>query len=489
MNYLSSSAVIHLDGSVVPARELVGGKARSIAAMRAGGLAVPPAFVLTTSLCAGVAERGETALEEVWSEVRAGVAALEGVTGRTFGGGDQPLLVSVRSGAARSMPGMMDTVLNLGTTAASTAAFSRTAGPAFAQDVVTRFTDLWHRIVGDAVPEDPWEQLRGAVVAVFHSWQSPRAQAYRAHHGIRDEGGTAVTVQAMVYGNLDERSGTGVLFTRNPMTGAAAPFGEWLPGGQGEDVVSGRFTPRPLSDLQAVMPTAHDELLAIAAAWERGQGDVQDIEFTIEAGRLWVLQSRAAKRSPRAAMRIATALVDEGVLTAAQALDLVSPDQVRLALQPDIDPLARASAVVLGRGEPACPGIASGIGVVDPDEAEERSDGGKDVVLVRTETSPDDVHGMIAAVAVVTETGGATSHAAVVCRELGRPGVVGCGPGIVEALRDREITVDGRLGVIYDGRLPLVALSVHDPDLQRLATWAAAHGGHQELLAAFRPRT
>jgi pyruvate,orthophosphate dikinase len=479
--------VIALDGTWVPGRELIGGKAWSIAQMMSGGLDVPPAFVLAAPLCAQVAARGAAALEEVWPQVRIGISQLEAITGRSFGGDERPLLVSVRSGAARSMPGMMDTVLNLGTTQATTAALARQAGAEFAADTAQRFTELWERIVGGCAPTDAWEQLRLAILAVFASWDSPRAGAYRTHHGIPHDAGTAVTVQAMVFGNLDERSGTGVLFTRNPLSGADEPYGEWLAGGQGEDVVSGRFTPSPLAALYDTMPGVHDQLLRTAAAWEREQGDVQDIEFTVESGRLWVLQSRAAKRSPHAGVRLATSLVDAGIITRDQALMLLTAEQVQQALQPDICAEYRRTARLLATGEPACPGVARGIAVSDPDEAQARSDAGDDVILVRAQTSPDDVHGMIAAVAVVTETGGVTSHAAVVCRELGRPAVVGAGGGVLALLEGREITVDGRTGEVFAGLLPVVALALDsDPDLCRLAAWAAESGAPDDLLAALR---
>jgi pyruvate,orthophosphate dikinase len=303
-----------------------------------------------------------------------------------------------------------------------------------------------------------------------------RARAYRREHGIDDTGGTAVTVQAMVFGNLDERSGTGVLFTRNPLTGDPAPYGEWLPGGQGEDVVSGRFDPQPLEALATALPEVHGDLMRIAADWERQQRDVQDIEFTVEAGRLWILQSRAAKRSPQAGIKLAIGFAADGLISPAEALERVSDDQLATVLRPGLSAGDRGTSRLIATGEPACPGVASGLVVTDPDEAEERSDAGEDVVLVRSETSPDDVHGMIAAVAVVTGTGGSTSHAAVVCRELGRPCVVGCGDAVVDRLAGSEVTVDGATGEVWEGRLPTTQWSVDaNPDLRQLAAWAAEH--------------
>jgi pyruvate,orthophosphate dikinase len=479
------ATLLRVDGASVPTREDMGGKAQSLAEMAAAGLPVPPAFALGTAVCRRVGSRGSAAVDELWDGIRAAMGWLEERTGRRFGAAERPLLVSVRSGAARSMPGMMDTILDLGVTPAVEAALAREFAPEFAADTARRFDELFTRVTGRRPPADPWQQLRTAILAVFSSWSSLRAEAYRREHGIDDGGGTAVTVQAMVFGNRDERSGTGVLFTRNPLTGDPTPYGEWLPGGQGEDVVSGRFDPRPLRDLAAVMPDVHGQLMRIAADWERRQRDVQDIEFTVESGRLWILQSRAAKRSPHAGIRLALALAEEGLISPAEAIERVGDDQLAAVLRPGLAPEDRAAARLVASGEPACPGVASGLAVTDPDEAAERAEAGEQVVLVRPETSPEDVHGMIAAAAVVTGTGGATSHAAVVCRELGRPCVVGCGDDVVERLRGAELTVDGGSGEVWDGRLPTSRWTAADhPELKQLAVWASEHApGRTRLLS------
>jgi pyruvate,orthophosphate dikinase len=296
--------------------------------------------------------------------------------------------------------------------------------------------------------------------------------AYRAHHDVDSGGGTAVTVQAMVFGNLDDDSGTGVLFSRNPLSGDPAPYGEWLPRGQGEDVVSGRFNALPLKALEAQHPQVHTELLGAAATLERVGRDVQDIEYTVESGRLYLLQTRAAKRSPNAAVRIAVTLHDEGVLSEDEAVAIVTPAQITALMKPHIDPVARASAHLLARGEPACPGVASGRVVTEVEEAEDLHDEGTDVVLVRPTTDPDDVSGMIVASAIITEIGGATSHAAVVSRELNTPCVVGCGEGTLDRLVGHELTVDGTTGEIFDGVLPVSPVGEDSmPELARLGSW------------------
>nr|WP_222932804.1 pyruvate, phosphate dikinase [Nocardia yunnanensis] len=471
--------VVELDGACGLSRERIGGKAWSIDHMRSLGLPVPPAFVLTTDGWADYRRRGVIA-DEIWEQVRAGIAMIERGTGRGFGAPARPLLVSVRSGAAVSMPGMMDTVLNLGMTdAVQRALAAETGNPAYAQDTRQRFVHQYREtVLGDAdgvVPADPWDQLRGAIEAVFRSWDSPRAKTYRAHRGLPDTLGTAVTVQAMVFGNLDESSGTGVLFTRNPNTGDGPVYGEWLVGGQGEDVVSGRLTPRPLDELAATQPAVHQRLLTAVHLLERDGRDMQDVEFTVESGALWLLQSRPAKRSARAAVRAAVAMVAEGLIGADEALDRITAEQVREVLRPASGDTGGQQP--LARGESACPGLASGTVVTDPDEAETRAAAGEDVILVRPTTSPDDLHGMIAARAVVTELGGTTSHAALVSRELGRPCVVGCGPGVVAALAGRTVTVDGEAGLVLPGAVVAkpVEQSVLD-DIRQLAQWAGVDG-------------
>ncbi|GAA4088215.1 pyruvate, phosphate dikinase [Nocardioides kongjuensis] len=463
--------VVRLDGSCDLDRAAIGGKAWSVNAMRALGLPVPPAVALTTGCCAAFYAADGTVPDDVWEQVRRGVAFLEEETGRSFGSTERPLLVSVRSGAPVSMPGMMDTVLNLGLTDATAAALVAESGDeAHVADTRERFVRQYQETVAEGpVPDDAWAQLRAAVAAVFGSWQSARAQTYRRTQGIADDLGTAVTVQAMVFGNLDDHSGTGVLFSRDPSTGEPAPFGEWLARGQGEDVVSGRVTPQPLAMLAEQMPAVHADLMKATATLEESGRDVQDIEFTVEGGRLWLLQTRSAKRTAAAAVRIAVDLVDEGVLTPAEAVAQVSAEQLQAVVE------AASGAGVgtpVATGESACPGLAYGVAVADPDEAEERAEAGEDVILVRSATSPDDLHGMLAANGIVTEYGGATSHAAVVSREIARPCVVGCGAGTVESLVGREITVDGATGQVWEGRIESVAAE-ENPYLARLQAWAA----------------
>ncbi|MBB5918640.1 pyruvate,orthophosphate dikinase [Nocardia transvalensis] len=469
-----AATVVALDGSCALPRERIGGKAWSIDRMRALGLPVPPAFALTTDAWADFTARGEIA-DGVWRAVCDGIAMLEHGTGRTFGSVRRPLLVSVRSGAAVSMPGMMDTVLNLGVNADVARALAvQTGSRDYADDTRERFRAQYREtVLGDpdaAVPHDPWQQLRAAIAAVFRSWDSERATAYRRHRGLPDDLGTAVTVQAMVFGNLDARSGTGVLFSRDPNTGDGPAYGEWLAGGQGEDVVSGRVTPRPLAELAHDQPEVHRRLVEAAVLLERDGRNIQDIEFTVESGTLWLLQSRPAKRSARAAVRAAVAMAGEGLIEPRQALARVTADQVRAVLRPSSGTFAGEP---LARGESACPGIASGIVVTDPAEAEARARSGADVILVRPTTSPADLHGMIAARAVVTEFGGATSHAALVTRELGRPCVVGCGAGTTASLAGRTVTVDGGTGTVWLGRVPARTV---DPsvlaDVRRLSEWA-----------------
>lgn len=491
--------IIVLDGSSLPDRELIGGKAWSIARMTGLGLRVPPAFVIPISECIRYHESGKTIDDSLWDAVLEGIRSIEQATGRRFGDPHAPLLVSVRSGAAISMPGMMDTVLNLGVTDEVEHGLVQITGDAdYARDTHARFCHQFGDIVlkahldtyssgptaaemrelvmedvGESIPDDPYAQLRAAISAVFDSWTSARARSYRKHWGISDEGGTAVTVQAMVFGNLGDASGTGVLFTRNPLNGDAIPYGEWLPGGQGDDVVGGTHAVLDLSALAASMPAVHEELLSWAHILENEHREVQDVEFTVEDGTLYLLQTRTAKRSPDAAVRIATDLVNEGFIDPPTALLRVTPEQVASVLLPNLDAEAVAGVEPVAIGEAACPGVAIGIGVVDPDEAERRAKDGEDIVLVRPTTSPNDVHGMIAAVAVVTDLGGSTSHAAVVTRALGRPSVVGVGDGIAESLEGQVLTVDGAAGRVYAGALSLQATTIEDhPALAPLARWA-----------------
>ena len=491
---------IGLNGEGAPGRELIGGKAWSVARMQALGLNVPSAVVITTRACAAFTA-GQATPPGLDDEIAAGVAWLEEQTGRRFGAGPRPLLVSVRSGAPVSMPGMMDTVLNLGINDETEAALAEECGdPFFARNTHRRFLDLYAHIVlkadshltnsgddlaqcrdairaatGVEVPHEAHAQLRSAVRAVFESWNSRRARRYRQHHDIPDDLGTAVTIQAMVFGNLDARSGTGVLFSRNPLTGEPGPYGEYLPRAQGEDVVSGKFTPEPLSALAHELPEAHASLLVAAQTLERAGRDVQDIEFTIERGQLFFLQSRAAKLSPHAAARIAVDLVREGLVDEDAALRRITPDQVRILLAPHIGESALLGAQALVSGEGASPGVGIGVLVSDSDEAERRAHAGEAVILARPTTSPDDLHGMIASRAVVTELGGSTSHAAVVGRALGLPCVVGCGKGALDGLAGRVVTVDGRTGKVYDGALAIEAPDESDHEsLTTLGGWAAS---------------
>jgi pyruvate,orthophosphate dikinase len=442
-------------------------------------------------------------------ELDAGVAWLEGKTGRRFGATGSRLLLSVRSGAAISMPGMMDTILNLGMDDEAEAALAQQSGlPAFARDTHRRFLELYSNIVlktpigedgagadpaslreqirmaGHELPATPRAQLSSAVAAVFTSWNSRRARRYREHHHIPHDLGTAVTVQAMVFGNLDENSGTGVIFSRNPLSGERTPYGEYLQRAQGEDVVSGRFTPQSLDSLRTGAAAVHSELLAATALLEREHGDIQDIEFTVQEGRLYLLQSRTAKRAPNAAVRAAVEMVAEGMIDVDTALGRVTAEQVRSMLFPRLCAGADHAATVLARGEGACPGVASGVFVDESDEAERRAAKGESVILMRKTTSPDDIHGMIAAKAIVTELGGSTSHAAVVSRALGRPCVVGVGgesavrPGLVG-------TVDGGGGVVYAGALAVETPDEeHDPHLRKMIEWAQ----QRCPVAVLRPR-
>ena len=491
--------VLPLDGAALPDRALIGGKAWGIAVMRHAGLPVPPAFVVTIEACRAYLAEGALP-DGLLDELHAGIAMLEAETGRRFGVPERPLLLAVRSGAAVSMPGMLDTVLNLGIDEEIEAALARESGDsAFARDTHRRFHEMYARIVlkagidglppegsvgawraavagaAGSVPESPAEQLLGAVRAVFDSWNGRRAKRYRKHHGLPDDAGTAVTVQAMVFGNLGERSGTGVLFSRNPLTGVPEPYGEYLACAQGEDVVSGQRTPQGLDALASSLPEAHAALTRAARRLEALNRDVQDIEFSVQEGALYLLQTRNAARAPAAAVRIAVDLVSEGTISADEALARVSANQVRALLMPRLADGAAEAASLLAEGEGASPGIGIGASVLDADTAEARAAAGEDVVLVRPTTSPEDVHGMVAARAVVTETGGATSHAAVVSRSLGVPCVVGCGAGVGAALAGREVTVDGKAGRVFDGALPVSApAETDDPHLCRIAGWARA---------------
>jgi pyruvate,orthophosphate dikinase len=417
-------AVLALTGELDADRDVLGGKAWSITEMLRHGLPVPPAFVLTTDECGRYYDTGRNVPADVLELLPSAMRMLEQTTGRTFGGGQRPLLVSVRSGAPTSMPGMMDTVLNLGMTDGVEAALAAaTSSLEYAADTRRRFEEQFQKVVGTPAPASPWEQLHAAIAAVFESWMSDRAVHYRSERGISVDGGTAVTVQAMVFGNLDDRSGTGVMFSRDPTGATEAHYGEWLPKGQGEDVVSGTFDPLPLEDMAVALPEAYAQLLEVARRLDAAAGVAQDIEFTVETGKLWLLQCRKAK------------VVDASSAAApAAALDSTAPPSGR----------------VLAEGRPACPGLVTGVIVTDVDEAEGRALDGEDVILARPTTCPHDVRAMSVVAGIVTEIGGATSHAAVVSRELGVPCVVGVGLGVVAGLEGQSVILDATAGRVLE---------------------------------------
>lgn len=506
-----------------------GGKATGLARMAAAGIPVPPAFVIGTD--GYRAFRSEGALPEaIMLQVRAAMRQLETATGRRFGvaNGAMPLLVSVRSGAQVSMPGMMDTVLNLGITAGGALAMARATGnTAFALDTWLRFWRMFCDIVlgidGDAVaaslaPQlvaaraepgpaafaaleaaaidaivgegaadiqvDPHWHLRRAIAAVFESWDSRRARTYRAHHGIADDLGTAVTIQAMVFGNLDARSGSGVAFTRNPNTGEASLYGEFLLGRQGEDLVSGAATPMPLSEPGVFSAVHQRELFEHGQRLERLYRDAVDIEFTVEGAQLYFLQVRPAKRTAAAAVRIAAELADDGVVTPAMAVQRVSVEQLKKLLRPAFEPAALARAEALAEGIGASPGHSYGMAVLDADRAASVASAGERVILLRPTTSPQDIRGMLASVAIVTARGGALSHAAVVSRALDVPCVVGCETMEIEPEQRRfrvgaqvfeegaPLSVDGATGRVYSGVLPLEAVGHAADHIDRVLGWA-----------------
>jgi pyruvate, orthophosphate dikinase len=469
-----NKAVVLLNGDANRPREILGNKGHGIDAMRRHNLPVPPAFCITTEVgLRYLAEPGPT-MDAIWDDVLDRMSWLEAETSRTFGRGPRPLLVSVRSGAIRSMPGMMDTILDLGMSDAVEKALAASSAPEFARDTRRRFTRMYQRIVAGGepktVPSDPYAQLRAGIEAVFASWNSPRAVAYRAHYGLDNSGGTAVVVQAMVFGNQGAKSGAGALFSRNPISGANEPFGEWLPGGQGDDVVSGLVDVEPITALRDEQPAVYDELMGAARSLERLGSDVQEIEFTVEDGKLWLLQTRAAERSAQAAVRLALQLQHEGLIDATETLRRVTPAHVEALVLPALQPEIRLAAPLLAKGLPACPGVVSGKAYTEVDQALDATDRGEQVILVRDHTRPEDVLGMLAAQGIVTEVGGAASHAAVVSRELGRVAVVGCGHGVAASLAGKQITVDGYEGEVREGNLTLSAWSENDtPELRELA--------------------
>lgn len=511
-----------------------GGKAAGLARMVALGMPVPPAFVIETAACRQHREGGGALPKELLADVVDAVEELETRAGKSFaagGVGGAPLLVSVRSGSQVSMPGMMDTVLNLGLDVAGVQALAEACDDsAFAVDVWIRFWCMYADIVLDVDPEvlrlvvadasvaaaaeldadtatamesaivehlrsegcdvttDPWQQLYATIDAVFSSWDSRRAKTYRAHHGIDDDLGTAVTVQAMVFGNLGSPSGSGVAFTRDPSTGRAELFGEYLPDGQGEDVVAGTRTPTRLQEAGPDWAPMVAELTRLGLVLESEYRDALDIEFTVEEGRLYLLQVRPAKRTADAALTIAVELAASDVITAEEALGRITAEQVATIVSPRFESeaveAARARGDVIAHGIAASPGHASGVAVVDPDRAATLVAEGHAVILVRPTTSPQDLHGMIAAEAVVTQRGGATSHAAVVSRALDKPCVVGCEQIEVDLEKriftvdgrtfdeGAELSVDGATGEVFAGILPLGIPEGEEAALARVLAWA-----------------
>ena len=466
------------------AKALVGGKAANLGVMaRDLVLPVPPGFAITTQTCRAVLADGwPDGLED---EIRASMADVERKVGRRFGDPSDPLLVSVRSGAPVSMPGMMDTILDLGLNDETTRGMGAVArDAAFAEECQRRFIESFRSIVGvQDVPEDPWAQLRLAIEAVFRSWQSDRAKTYRQKEGIPDDLGTAVTVQAMVFGNRGSDSGTGVLFTRNPATGEQALYGDVLFDAQGDDVVAGTQQTEPISVLDTRFPAVARELRAAADRLERHYADLCDIEFTIEDGKLWLLQVRIGKRSPQAALRIALDMAQDAdfPLTRAEAVRRVLP---LLADPPRIATGRSSDGPSLTTGLAASPGVASGPVVTDPAAAVASAERGMPPILVRAETSPDDVHGMAKAAGILTSRGGLASHAAVVARGWGIPAVVGAES---VAVGDGEIRVDGRVfragdvitidggsGEVFEGAV--AGSSEVAPEVEILLGWAREAG-------------
>lgn len=446
---------------------ILGGKAASLVTMTNLGLPVPPGFVVETGVCRAFAEH-QRAPQRVDGQIRREMKKLESLTGRVFGSSHAPLLVSVRSGAEVSMPGMMDTVLNLGLTSRVLKTLEREAGNQFVRDVYARFTTGFEKVVRRIAPDDAWQQLHLAMVAVWQSWFSSRAMTYRQANGIPNSLGTAVTIQAMTFG-LGANSGTGVAFSRNVATGDPILFGEYLPNAQGEDVVSGTVTPLPISALAELNPQVYRELCGWVGVLEDHYQDVVDVEFTVENGRLWILQCRPAKRTPTAAARFAVQAVWEKRTTKAEAVASLNESSVEALARPVFDEKSVQKAVSSGQlfaqGLPAAPGAVIGSAVFTAEQAKKVAKQGGRPILFRPDTNPDDLEGMMAAVAIVTANGGVTSHAAVVARALGCPAVVGAGK--LEVFTDRAVSdcstirlgdpvsVDGTSGSVFEGSIPL----------------------------------
>ena len=509
-------------------RELLGGKGIGLAEMTALGVPVPAGFTVTTDACREVMRSGDVP-DDLWRQVDTHVARLEETSGKRFGDPQDPLLVSVRSGAAVSMPGMMDTILNLGLDDVAVEGLAAATGnPRFAFDsyrrliqmygevvdgidahlfegelqelkerrgvqldvdlgaddlraLIETFQGIYEREVGAPFPDDASEQLRRAVRAVFDSWESPRAKVYRRTYEIPDDLGTAVNVVQMVFGNKGESSGTGVCFTRDPSTGERRLFGEFLVDAQGEDVVAGIRTPEPIEGMLDRLPEAYRQLVATLERLEEHYREMQDVEFTVEDGELFLLQTRTGKRTARAALRIAVEMTDEGLISREEAVVRIDPGQLDQLLHPMIDPDAQLDVVATGLN--ASPGAASGAIVLDADLAEERGRAGEDVLLVRWETTPDDIHGLIQARGVLTAHGGMTSHAAVVARGMGKPCVAGCESLSIDlkartitigdhALAEGDrLTIDGGTGRVIVGAVPLVPPEI-DERFGTILGWA-----------------
>jgi pyruvate,orthophosphate dikinase len=510
-------------------RELLGGKGAGLAEMTAIGIPVPAGFTVTTAACIEYVQNGRKLPPGLEEEIAAHLEGLEEATGKRFGHAQDPLLVSVRSGAAVSMPGMMDTILNLGLNDESVEGLARATGNerfawdayrrlvqmygnvvegvdahAFEQalaalkesrrvrddvdlraddlrELVERFKEIYRDGTGSDFPQDPRVQLERAVRAVFDSWETPRAQVYRRANGIPDDLGTAVNVVQMVFGNKGEDSGTGVAFTRNPSTGEQGIWGEFLTNAQGEDVVAGIRTPLPITEMKNRLPEAFDQLVDTMRRLEERYREMQDIEFTVEEGKLYLLQTRSGKRTAQAALKIAVDMVEEGLISREEAVARIDPKQLDQLLHPMIDPEAHYEAAAKGLN--ASPGAATGKIVLDADTAEERGKAGEDVILVRWETNPDDIHGLLEARGILTAQGGMTSHAAVVARGMGKPCVAGC-EGLSIDLEGRKISLDGRevaegevitidggTGEVIVGEVELVPPQINE-DFQRLLGWA-----------------
>ena len=529
-------------------RNLLGGKGANLAEMTLAGMPVPQGFTVTTEACTRYYDDGRTIAPEIQEEILKNLEWLEGHTGKKFGDPSNPLLVSVRSGARASMPGMMDTILNLGLNDTVVEGFAEfTGNPRFAYDSYRRFIQMFSDVVmelskkrfeeiiddlkekkgvkldvdldtedmkelvvkfkafykqekGVDFPQDPKEQLMEAVRAVFRSWDNPRANVYRRMNEIPYSWGTAVNVQSMVFGNSGNNSGTGVAFTRNPATGEKALFGEYLINAQGEDVVAGVRTPSPISELEKEMPEVYAEFVAIANRLEKHYKDMQDMEFTIENGKLFMLQTRNGKRTAAAALKIAVDLVDEGEITEEEAVLRVEPNQLDALLHPTFDADALAEASVIGKGLAASPGAAAGRVVFTAEDAKAWAEKGEKVVLVRLETSPEDIEGMQVAQGILTVRGGMTSHAAVVARGMGTCCVSGCGEITVDYAAKQFtlggavykegdwISLNGSTGEIFAGAVATVPANPNSGDFGRLMGWADKFRRMQVWTNADNPR-